>query len=44
MPWESKTKQRMIFRKIHGFRIPDPTKGQATFGRRGDFLGMVLES
>ena len=27
-PWKSKTKQRMVFRMIHEFRIPDPTNGK----------------
>ena len=36
VPWESKTKQRMVFRMIHGFRIPDPTKGQFVWSL--DFL------
>ena len=35
-PWKSKTKQRMVFRMIHGARIPDPTNGQSlVFGLPG---------
>ena len=29
LPRKSKTKQRMVFRMIHGARIPDPTNGQS---------------
>ena len=38
IPWKSKTKQRMVFRMIHVFRIPDPTNGQNLVGL--DFLGI----
>ena len=39
IPWKSKTKQRIVFRIIHEFRIPDPTNGQSLV--KLDFLGIL---
>ena len=42
IPWKSSFSQTkwLVFRMIHGARIPDPTFRGSSFGRRLDFLGI----